>query len=72
MIKRSLEDNNHCPISCIHTVNHVVVSLSTFFAQCDLSDLGTEHIITNTALDHPFRILVSIHYFYISTLDIRL
>jgi ATP-dependent helicase YprA (DUF1998 family) len=61
-IKKQLEVRQLCPIASVHAANHAVLSVAPLHAQCDSSDLGTEHPLVpataSTVSTAPFRLMV--------------
>jgi ATP-dependent helicase YprA (DUF1998 family) len=64
-IKKQLELRRLCPTASVHAANHAVLSVSPLYAQCDGSDLGTEHPLVHatasTAAAAPFRLMVRVN-----------
>lgn len=61
-VKRCLEREGLCPFSSMHAANHALLAVAPLFAQCDASDVATEHSIDRSALTQPFRLMVSVNF----------
>ena len=59
-IKRAVETQGLCPLASIHAASHAIAAVAPWFAQCDTTDLDTEHASIDSALVQPFRIMVRI------------
>ena len=57
-IKRKLELDGFGVSACMHTANHVLVSISNIYAQCDVNDIATEHDTPSNTRSHPFRVML--------------
>jgi len=42
----------------MHAANHALLAVAPLHAQCDATDLASEHSIDRSALTQPFRIMV--------------
>lgn len=59
-IKVQLEAAGLNAIACIHAANHAILAMTPLYAQCDITDVDTEHSIADSAISKPFRIMVSL------------
>jgi DEAD/DEAH box helicase domain-containing protein len=57
-LKLNIEKAGHSLHESIHACNHVLVSISPMLGQCDPRDIGTEHIVSGGAREHPLRIML--------------
>jgi ATP-dependent helicase YprA (DUF1998 family) len=57
-IKRQLEQRGFCTTACIHAANHAILAMSPLYAQCDITDIDTEHTTVTPALTTPSRLMV--------------
>ena len=59
-VKRALEAEGLCPFSSMHAANHALLAVAPLYAQCDATDIATEHAINRSALLQPFRLMVGL------------
>ena len=54
LVKKNVETSGYNIYHAIHSVNHLFVAIAPMFTDCDVNDLGTEHVHGH---EHPYRIL---------------